>query len=114
MLSAPVRLKVVDIGPRHMTLEWMHPYNFTHTLRHYNVHYSSDSVGEVGVVHMNSTTTSTTLYNLEEATLYAVHVSAVNRAGPGHAASVQKETLSDGEPVGFTHASCTSSATVEP
>ena len=104
MLSVPVRLKLVDIGPRHMTLEWMQPYNFTHTLTHYNIHYSSESWGEVGVVHMNSTSTMATLYNLEEATKYAVHVSGVNGVGPGLPAILLGETLSDGETLGLRHA----------
>ena len=97
VLSAPVRLRLADVGPRHVALDWMHPYNFTHTLTHYNIHYSSESWGEVGVVHINSTSSMATLYNLEEATLYAVQVSAVNGAGPGLPATLLAETLSDGE-----------------
>ena len=86
-----------------MTLEWIHPFNFIHTVKHYNLCYTSESWGEVGMVHINSTITMVTLHNLEEATLYAIQLSAVNRAGPGDPATVQGKTLSDGEASGFMH-----------
>ena len=97
VLSAPVYLKVIDVGPRHLTLGWSHPYNFTHTITHYDVYYSSETWGEVGVVHINSTVTMVTINNMEEATIYVIRVSAVNSAGPGHMATVQGRTYSDGE-----------------
>lgn len=97
VLSAPVGLKVMDVGPRHLTLEWTHPYNFTHTITHYDLRYSAETWGEVGVVLINSTITTVTLYKMEEATLYVIQLSAVNSAGPGHPAMVQGRTYSDGE-----------------